>query len=143
MTALRDDLAAARRPPAPPALTHRRTVAPAERAAAVEHALHEELRAAAHAEAELGDPYAPAVRAGFLDRLEADARRRALPPERLGLTRAAVTVSIALGSIGLGVVLALVARGLGSAGGTIATIVAWVAILAINVVHARGGRPRG
>ena len=53
------------------------------------------------------------------------------------LWRDAVTVVIALGSIGLGVLVGAAADGLGEAGATVATIVAWVAIAVINVAHAR------
>ena len=44
---------------------------------------------------------------------------------------------IALGSIGLGILVALAAANLGSIGGTFATVVGWIAIAVINVVHAR------
>ena len=48
-----------------------------------------------------------------------------------------VTVVIALGSIGLGILVALAAANLGAIGGTFATVVGWIAIAVINVVHAR------
>jgi hypothetical protein len=51
------------------------------------------------------------------------------------------TLVLALFSIGLGVTFALVAERLGDLGGTVATIVAWAAIVAINVTHARARRP--
>ena len=44
---------------------------------------------------------------------------------------------IALGSIGLGILVALAAAQLGAVGGTFVTIVAWICIAVINVVHAR------
>ena len=48
-----------------------------------------------------------------------------------------MTVVIALGSIGLGILVALAAAQLGAVGGTFATIIAWICIAVINVVHAR------
>ena len=60
------------------------------------------------------------------------ARRRR--PDLWGDT---VNVAIALGSIGLGILVALAAANLGSIGGTFATVVGWIAIAVINVVHAR------
>jgi hypothetical protein len=56
---------------------------------------------------------------------------------RTAVVRDAVTIVIALGSIGLGVLVGAAADGLGEAGATAATIVAWVAIALINVVHDR------
>jgi len=49
----------------------------------------------------------------------------------------AVTTTIALGSIGLGILVALACANLGAVGGTFATIVAWLCIAAINVMYAR------
>jgi hypothetical protein len=91
----------------------------------------EQLRAAAAANAELGPAYDRATAEALLERLE----RR--PPT---LLESIVTVTIALGSIGLGVVFALVARDLGDLGGTLATLLAWAGIVAVNVAHARGRR---
>ena len=91
--------------------------------------VEEELAAAAAAREELGASYDAAVVRSMVERL--DRRRR---------TADIVTVIIALFSIGLGVTFVLVAERLGDLGGTIATIVAWAAILTINVVHARGTR---
>jgi hypothetical protein len=51
-----------------------------------------------------------------------------------------VTVVIALGSIGLGVLVGAAADGLGETGATAATIVAWVAIALINLAHAKRRR---
>lgn len=48
-----------------------------------------------------------------------------------------VGLTLAVFSMGLGVVFALVAERLGDFGGTIATIVAWTAIVAVNYVHVR------
>ena len=99
----------------------------------------EDLRASAAARSELGDDYDGAVVRSLVERLDAeiearDARRRN------AAFRDAVTVVIALGSIGLGVLVGAAADGLGEAGATAATIVAWVAIAVINVVHARARR---
>ena len=44
---------------------------------------------------------------------------------------------LALGSIALGILVALASANLGAVGGTFATIVAWLCIAAINVFHAR------
>ena len=60
--------------------------------------------------------------------------RRATDARRTAVLRDAVTVVIALGSIGLGVLVGAAADGLGETGATAATIVAWVAIALINVV---------
>jgi len=89
----------------------------------------EELDAAVAARNELGGGYDAAVVRSLVERLEAQTRSN----RRSEL----VTLTIALFSIGLGVVFALVAERLGDLGGTIATIVAWAAIVAVNVAHAR------
>jgi hypothetical protein len=89
----------------------------------------DELRAAAETRRELGRDYDEAILLSMADRL---ARRRR--PDLWGDT---VTVVIALGSIGLGILVALAAANLGAIGGTFATVVAWIAIAVINVVHAR------
>jgi hypothetical protein len=89
----------------------------------------EELDAAVAARNELGGGYDAAVVRSLVERIEAQARGN----RRSEL----VTLTIALFSIGLGVVFALVAERLGDLGGTIATIVAWAAIVAVNVAHAR------
>jgi hypothetical protein len=89
----------------------------------------DELRAASETRRELGRDYDEAILLSMADRL---ARRRR--PDLWGDT---VTVVIALGSIGLGILVALAAANLGAIGGTFATVVAWIAIAVINVVHAR------
>ena len=89
----------------------------------------DELRAAAETRRELGRDYDEAILLSMAERL---ARRR--QPNRWGDT---VTVLIALGSIGLGILVALAAANLGAVGGTFATVAAWIAIALINVVHAR------
>ena len=98
--------------------------------------LREEVHAAAAARSELGDDYDRAVLRSLAERLEAELdagdRRR-----RTAALREAVTIVIALGSIGFGVLFVAAADGLGSTGATVATVVAWVAIAAINVAHAR------
>ena len=78
---------------------------------------------------ELGRDYDEAILLSMADRL-ARGRR----PDPWGDT---VTVVIALGSIGLGILVALAAANLGAIGGTFATVVGWIAIAVINVVHAR------
>jgi hypothetical protein len=89
----------------------------------------DELRAAAETRRELGRDYDEAILLSLAERLE---RRR-----RPHLGRDAVTVVIALGSIGLGVLVALASANLGTLGGTLATVIGWIAIAVINVVHAR------
>jgi hypothetical protein len=91
----------------------------------------DDVRAATAASAELGPAYDRATAEALLERLD----RR--PPSAI---EAALTATIALGSIGLGVTFALVARELGDLGGTVATIVAWVAIAVVNGAHARARR---
>jgi hypothetical protein len=89
----------------------------------------DELRAAAATRRELGRDYDEAVFLSLAERLQQ--RRR---PDLWGDT---VTVVIALGSIGLGILVALACANLGAVGGTFATIVAWLCIAAINVIYAR------
>lgn len=95
-----------------------------------------DLRAAVAARTELGDAYEEALTDSLLDRFDAQVEHR-LSRRAASLAHEAVTVLVALGSIGLGVLVALVSNGLGDFGGTIATIVAWIAIAVINVAHAR------
>jgi hypothetical protein len=99
-------------------------------------ALAEEVHAAAAARSELGGDYDRAVLRSLAERLEAELeagdRRR-----RTAALREAVTIVIALGSIGFGVLFVAAADGLGSSGATFATVVAWVAIAVVNVAHAR------
>jgi hypothetical protein len=90
----------------------------------------DELRAAAETRRELGRDYDEAILLSLADRLQA-ARRRPSP------LREAATIVIALGSIGLGILVALACANLGAVGGTFATIVAWLCIAAINVMYAR------
>ena len=90
----------------------------------------EDLHAAAETRRELGPHYDEAVLLSLAERLE---HRRV----RSTSMREAVTVIIALGSIGLGVLVAAATHPLGEAGATLATIVAWICIATINIVHAR------
>jgi len=107
--------------------------------------LAEDMEAAVSARSELGDDYDAALLRSFVERLDAEIDERLdrrLPShDRASAFRDAVTVVIALGSIGFGVLFVAAADALGSTGATVATIVAWIAILLINVVHARGRRP--
>jgi hypothetical protein len=91
----------------------------------------DELRAAAATRRELGRDYDEAILLSLAERLQQRPRRRPT------LFQETVTVVIALGSIGLGILVALAAANLGAVGGTFTTIVAWIAIAVINVVHAR------
>ncbi|HWM08226.1 MAG TPA: hypothetical protein VNO82_02750 [Solirubrobacteraceae bacterium] len=86
----------------------------------------DEVAAASAARDELGAGYDAAVARSLLERIDGRRRRSDL-----------VTVVIALVSMGLGVTFALVAERLGDLGGTIATVVAWAAIVAVNLAHAR------
>ena len=89
----------------------------------------DELRTTVAAAEELGVDYEHAVARSLVERLDGElaARER----ERRGTwLREAATVTIALGSIGLGVLVAATA-------GELATIVAWVVIAVVNVAHAR------
>ena len=90
----------------------------------------DELRAAAETRRELGRDYDEAVLLSVAERLQR-ARRR---PTAL---QEGVTVVLALGSIALGILVALASANLGAVGGTFATIVAWLCIAAINVIYAR------
>ena len=90
----------------------------------------EELHAAAETRRELGRDYDEAILLSLAERLEAGRRRSTVLGE-------AVTIVIALGSIGLGVLVAAAADGLGELGATLATIMAWICIAVINVMHAR------
>jgi hypothetical protein len=90
----------------------------------------DELRAAAATRRELGHDYDEAILLSLADRLQRVRRRPTLFQET-------VTLLIALGSIGLGILVALAAAQLGAVGGTFATIIAWICIAVINVVHAR------
>jgi hypothetical protein len=90
----------------------------------------EELHAAAATRRELGRDYDEAILLSLAERLERKRRR----PSAL---REAATIVMALGSIGLGVLVALAAGQLGELGATFATIVAWICIAVINVVYAR------
>lgn len=101
----------------------------------------EDLHAAAAADAELGREYQDAVTDSLVDRFDAQLQHR-LRERGVSVFHDAVTVVIALGSIGLGVTFVAAADPLGAFGGTIATIVAWIAIVVVNVAHARarGGR---
>jgi hypothetical protein len=91
----------------------------------------DELRAAAETRRELGRDYDEAVLLSVAERLQ---RQRRHKPDPWGDT---VAVVLALGSIGLGILVALASAKLGAVGGTFATIVAWLCIAAINVFHAR------
>ena len=90
----------------------------------------DELRAAAETRRELGRDYDEAVLLSVAERLQR-ARRR---PTAL---QEGATVVLALGSMALGILVALACANLGAVGGTFATIVAWLCIAAINVIYAR------
>jgi hypothetical protein len=90
----------------------------------------DELHAAAETRRELGRDYDEAILLSLAERLERT-RRRPSPLQEV------VTTTIALGSIGLGILVALACANLGAVGGTFATIVAWLCIAAINVIYAR------
>jgi hypothetical protein len=101
----------------------------------------EELHAAAATRSELGGEYDEAIVRSLAARLDGEIDERIdrrLPHHRRSTAlREAVTIFIALGSIGFGVLFAAAAGGLGETGATLATITAWICIVVINVVHAR------
>lgn len=99
----------------------------------------DDLRATVAARAELGDDYEQALTDSLLERFDAQVEHR-LSHQASSMFHDSVTIIIALGSIGLGVVFALVAQRLGDFGGTVATIVAWIGIAVVNVAHARARR---
>jgi hypothetical protein len=88
----------------------------------------DELRAAAETRRELGHDYDEAILLSLAERLQ---HRRAQP------WRDTVTAVLALGSMSIGILVALACANLGAVGGTFATVAAWIAIAVINVVHAR------
>jgi hypothetical protein len=90
----------------------------------------DELRAAAATRRELGHDYDDAVLLSLAERLQR-VRGRPTPFQET------VTLVIALGSIGFGILVACAAAQLGAVGGTFATIIAWICITVINVAHAR------
>ena len=93
-------------------------------------------RAADAGDVEHGGTYDEAFAASLLERLDEHVERqldRRAPP----IAHDAVTLLIALGSIGLGVVFVAASDPLGELGGTLATIVAWIGIAIVNVAHAR------
>ena len=96
----------------------------------------DEVRATVAAGAELGDDYDRALLRSFADRLDAELDARD-ERRRTALLRDAVTIVIALGSTGFGVLFAAASDGLGATGATIATIVVWLTIGVVNVAHAR------
>lgn len=96
----------------------------------------DDVRATVAANAELGGSYDDALAASLLERVDAQARTRRRQHD-VSLIDDTVTVVIALGSIGLGVVFVAASDPLGALGGTLATIVAWIGIVIVNVAHAR------
>jgi hypothetical protein len=97
--------------------------------------LVEDLRAGIAARSELGEDYERALADSLVARVDAHLETRGPT-----LTREATTIAIALGSVGLGIVFALVAQNLGHVGGTVTTLAAWVGIVVINVAAARSPR---
>lgn len=106
------------------------------RTATASHVAPDDLRAAAAAHTELGREYEDALAASLLERLDAEVEHRH-GQRTTSAFQDAVTVLIALGSIGLGVVFVAASDSLGAIGGTLATIVVWIAIVIVNVAHAR------
>jgi len=96
-------------------------------------ALHQELHATVAAQRELGGDYDADLTTALAERLDRELRHH----RRTAVVADAVTVAIALGSIGLGVLVTAAAGRLGDLGGTLATVVAWVVIAVVNVAHAR------
>jgi hypothetical protein len=102
----------------------------------------DDLIAAAGARRELGAELEPAVVDAFIERVERaiDARVEQRLAEREAAERRppsdGATVKLALGSLALAIPI------MGAAESTLTIIVAWIAIVAINVAHALGGRRR-
>jgi hypothetical protein len=102
----------------------------------------DDLIAAAGARRELGHELEPAVVEAFLDRVARaiDARVDQRLAEREAVERRqpsdGSTVKLAIWSLVLAIPI------MGAAGSTLTIIVAWIAIVAINVGHALGGRRR-
>lgn len=96
----------------------------------------EDVHATVAATAELGREYDDALTDSLLDRFAVRARQRR-SDRTAAILHDAVTVTIALGSMGLGVLFVASTDGLGAFGATVATIVAWVGIAVVNVAYAR------
>ncbi|MBB4662366.1 hypothetical protein [Conexibacter arvalis] len=96
----------------------------------------DDVRAAVAAGSELGRDYDDALAASLIERLDRQIEHQ-LDRRVPTLAQDAVTVLIALGSIGLGVVFVAAADPLGALGGTLATIVVWISIAVVNIAHAR------
>lgn len=109
----------------------------------------DELRAAAEVHSELGPGYRDAVVESFLDKIgkEIDARVDSRvtcaqettprkPPRDLSLLLAVL-------SIALGIPITAITLSLGHSGAVLVTVVAWVAIVFINVIYNRNHRPGG
>ncbi len=98
-----------------------------------ERAFGEDLHATVAARRELGGDYDGDLTRSLAERLDRELRRG----RRTAVVTDAVIVAIALGSIGLGVLVTAASGRLGDLGGTLATVVAWVVIAVVNVAHAR------
>ena len=103
----------------------------------------EELRAAAAADRELGRDYESAVLRSFLERLDDEIDRRIAArgpaPRRTGV--GFMGLVLALASIGMGLGVPTAVSGHVAGGLTfLLTLIAWVAIAAINIAYARSGQ---
>lgn len=105
--------------------------------------LNEDMRAAAEAGRELGRDYEPALLHSFLERLDGEIDRRV--DERMRASRPAgfdwLALLLPLGSIAmaLGVPSATYDH-FGAAASFVLTLIAWAAIVAVNVAHVRSRR---
>lgn len=101
----------------------------------------DELRAALQARRELGEEYEPALVESFLDRLDAgiaarvkaevDARVAERPPA--GKSGSDPGMTLALGSLGIGIPLTAIAAG---NAGLLGLLLAWAGIVAVNMAYA-------
>jgi hypothetical protein len=106
----------------------------------------DELRAVIDARRELGPEYEPALVESFLDKLEdgiaakvraeVDAR---VPERQQARGRSDPSLTMAMGSLALGIPLTGIAAG---NGGLTGLLIAWGGIVAVNAVHALNRRRR-
>ena len=92
----------------------------------------EDVQAAIEARRELGEEMEPHVIDAFLERIEQRLEERLDRPPRPHRT----VTPLALGSLAAGVGATAVATGMGS-GGIVVAIIAWLAIVLVNLAYAR------
>ena len=111
--------------------------------------LEDDLRAAVAADRELGGDYEAAVARSLGERLDREIDRRVAErvdallaePRRAGRGGDFLALLLALGSIGMAIgVPGAMSGAMGGAGTFVLTLIAWLAIAAINVAYAWGRR---